>query len=66
MDRNCMVQDRKKWQAVVKAVKNIRVQYNSWNLTSGGTVGFSRTLLNGVMRVKLVDGATKLLPPCSE
>lgn len=35
VDWNYMVQDRKKWQAVVAAVMNLRVPYNSWNfLTS--------------------------------
>jgi hypothetical protein len=35
VDWNYIVQGRKKWQAVVKAVTNLRVPHNSWNFLTG-------------------------------
>jgi hypothetical protein len=52
MDWIELVQDRKRWQALVNAIMNLRVLQNVGNfLTSRKPVSFSRrTLLHGVSK----------------
>jgi hypothetical protein len=53
MDRIGLAKDRDRWRALVNAVRNLRVPYNTRNfLTSYKPVSFSRrTMLHGVNNV---------------
>jgi hypothetical protein len=49
MDWINLVHDRDRWRALTSTVMNLGIPYNEENLTSRGTVSFSRkTLLYGM------------------
>ena len=45
MDCICLVQDMNKWCSLVNPVMNLQIPYNVGNLTSLGTISFSRSTL---------------------